>query len=399
MARIWGVWNIFVYEVLHMNRLLFGAVVLALSLPALSCGDPTSNLRGGVAQVTAEPTSVFLTQGLTTQITVRVLDEQGNELADPVTFTNPNPANVTVAEDPTFLVGTDTTAPDAPIPSKTRTRLLITGVAVDTGHITVSSGGVDRNIAYRVLPGDPSGVFSSAVSFSTPTPATNEVVTLSATGFKFLAHPAPTCACADTVLRVSFAGGGDAIIVGVSADSSTVSFLPVPGSGGDITVNGAALAFLPSVPFAVTVPAASFTAPPAFVGTNDPATAPVIALPASGQTDTIFDAGSFGAAVCGGNTGFPCQLYKFTVAAGTTLHASLSWPNAADMGLYIMDAAGSANIGQQCDAAGRGAGNQPEACDLVLTPGTYLAGVINFGPAYAEADPNPPWFMITLTAP
>ncbi len=381
-----------------MNRLLVGAVVLAMSIPALSCGDPTSSLRGGPARIEAEPTSLFVTQGQTTQITVRVLDEQGNELPDTVTFTNPGSA-VTVAYDPNFLVGTDTTTPGATVPSKTRTRLLLTGVTVDTGHVTVSSGNLSRDIPFRVLPSDPSALFSSAVSFSSTTPAANEVVTMSATGFKFLAHPPTTCGCQDSLLRVTFAAGGDAIVVGVSADSSTVSFLPVPGSSGEITVNAAALAFLPSVPVPVTVPAGTFTAPPAFVGTNDPATAPLITIPASGQTDTIFDAGSFGAAVCGGNTGAPCQLYKFTLPAATVLSATLTYPGEADMGLYVMNAAGTTNAGQQCDAAGRGAGNQPETCDLTLAAGTYLFGVVNFGPFYPEADPNPPWFMIFLTAP
>jgi hypothetical protein len=329
-----------------------------------------------------------VTQGLTTQITVRVLDEQGNELPDTVTFTTPSSA-VTVAYDPNFLVGTDTTAPGATIPSKTRTRLLLTGVTVDTGHVTVSSGNLNRDIPFRVLPSDPSTQFASSVSFSTTTPAPLQVVAMSATGFKFSPDSA----------KVSFAGGGDAIIVGVSADSSTVSFLPVPGSSGDITIGGAALSFLPSVPLAITLPGATFTAPPAFVGTGDPAAAPLVTIPASGQTDTIFDAGSFGAAVCGGNTGAPCQLYKFTLPAATVLHATLTYPGEADMGLYVMNAAGSANAGQQCDAAGRGDGNQPETCDLTLAAGTYLFGVVNFGPFYPENDPNPPWFMFFLTAP
>jgi hypothetical protein len=370
-----------------MNRLLYGAVVLAISLPALSCGDPTSSLRGGQSQVVADPTSLFVTQGQTSSIIVRVLDEQGNELSDTVTFTNSNPA-VTVAYDPNFLVGTDTTNPLGTIPSKTRTRLLLTGVGVDTGRFTVNSGNVSRDILFRVLPSDPSSQFASSVSFSNPTPAPNEVVTMTATGFKFSPDSA----------KVTFAAGGDAVIVGVAADSSSVSFLPVPGSSGAVTVGGAALSFLPSVPLPITF-TPTFTAPPPFAGTDAPATAPAVVIPASGQTDTIFDAGSFGAAVCGGNTGFPCQLYKFTLPAATVLHATLTYPGEADMGLYVMNSTGTVETGEACDGHGRGDGNQPETCDLTLAAGTYIAGVINFGPAYAELDPNPPWFMIILTAP
>ncbi len=104
-----------------------------------------------------------------------------------------------------------------------------------------------------------------------------------------------------------------------------------------------------------------------------------------------------GAAVCGGNSGFPCQLYKFTLSADAVLDASLGWSNAADLGLYILDASTTDVAGAHCDDNGRGDGNQPEACALTLTAGTYYAAVVSFGPGYPENDPNPDWISLSIT--
>ena len=370
-----------------MNRLLFGAVVLAMSIPALSCGDPTSSLRGGATRVEADPTSLFVTQGQTTQIIVRVLDEQGNELPDTVTFTSPSSA-VTVAYDPTFLVGTDTTNPGATLPSKTRTRLLLTGVTVDTGHVTVSSGNLSRDIPFRVLPADASALFASAVSFSNTTPAVNEVVTMSATGWKFLPG-----------VKVTF-GLGDAIIVGVSPDSSTVSFIPLPGSAGEIAVTGAALAFLPSVPVPVTVPATITASATPLAGTNSPATAPSMNAPVAGQSVHLVDVGTTPGYACP-TAGVPCQVYKLVVpAGGGTYDFNLTWSNTSDLGLYIFEADGTTFTGNACDANGNGDAAQPEICTgVALAEGTYVLAEAPFGPFYVPPDPLPDWFHLEVSAP
>jgi len=372
-----------------MNRLLVGAVVLAMSIPALSCGDPTSSLRGGPAAIEAEPTSLFVTQGQTTQITVRVLDEQGNELADTVTFSSPSSA-VTVAYDPNFLVGTDTTTPGATVPSKTRTRLLLTGVTVDTGHVTVTSGNLSKDILFRVLPSDPSALFSSAVSFSNTTPAVNEVVTMSATGFKF----SPGTAV------VVFASGDTAITVGVSADSSTLSFLPLPGSSGDITVGGTGLAFLPSVPLPITVTAPLTVSTTPLAGTNSPATAPSMNAPALGQTVHLVDFGTAPGYACP-TAGVPCQVYKLVVpAGGGTYDFTLTWSNTSDLGLYIFAADGTTFTGNACDANGNGDAAQPEICTgVALAEGTYVLAEAPFGPFYVPPDPLPDWFHLQVTSP
>ena len=121
---------------------------------------------------------------------------------------------------------------------------------------------------------------------------------------------------------------------------------------------------------------------------------------AAGHTlpTAFFDGAPMGAAACGGNTGFPCQVYKIVLPADAVLDAS-PWVEriAADMGLYILHSTGGPVADAFCDANGRGDGNQPEACALTLPAGTYFASVVNFGPAYPENDPNPDWISLSIT--
>jgi pre-peptidase len=379
-----------------MNRLLGGLGVLAVSLAAASCGDPTADLRGGAVQVVADPSSVFLTEGAATHIIARVLDEQGNELPDTVTFSTTSSA-VTVAYDPTYLVGTDTTAPTATVPSKTRTGIVVTGVSVDLGTITLSSGSVSTAIPFRVLPADPSALFASGVTYSTTTPAVNEVVTVSATGFKF--QPSA---------HASFAAGGDAlgggfpiVGLGISADSNSFSFLPKPGSSGELTLDNVALGFLPAVPISVVLPAAITVSNTPLAGTDAPGTAPTLATPATGQETAIIDVGTTpGYVGCGGDIGVDCQIYKFVVPpGGGTYDFTMTWANTADLGLYFLGSDGVTATGDACDANGNGDPGpaQPEICaGLALAEGTYYLAVVPFGAFYDPVDPNPDYVEILV---
>jgi hypothetical protein len=124
-------------------------------------------------------------------------------------------------------------------------------------------------------------------------------------------------------------------------------------------------------------------------GTDDPATAPLIPTPG-----VTVDAGTFDATNCGGLSGIPCQVYRISFAAPTTLTYTLTGANAADLGLYFLNAADFSDASQFCDALGRA--SPPESCALSFDAGDYILMVINFGPFYAENDPNPPFFEIDI---
>ena len=220
-----------------MTRLRIGPVVLAVCVAALSCGDPTSNLRNGAARIVADPTALFLAQGEKKAVTVRVLDEQGNELADPVQISSFDPALVDVTIDSTYLPGTDTTSP-GPIPSATRTRMLITGVGRNSGVVVITAGDQTLNLPVRVLP----VVSEFDATFSNQAPALGETVTLTApAGFHF-----------DPDSGLTFASGPLPINVSVAADGSSLTFLPGPNTSGSATIAGVIPTYAPTLRLSVT---------------------------------------------------------------------------------------------------------------------------------------------------
>jgi hypothetical protein len=214
-----------------MNRLCHGTVVLVACVTALSCGgDPTGDLRGDPERLSAEPSSIFIDQGVTQAVTVRALDEQGNELLAPVTAIAVNPAGlVDVTIDSTYLVGTDTTAPG--VIASTRTRLSVTGVNRAAGTVTVTAAGLTLDIPVRVLP----VATEFDATFSNQLPALTEQVTITApAGFIFT----------DSSV-VSFAGAAATIPIGHT--ENTVTFLPGPNTVGKATITNVVPAYAPAL--------------------------------------------------------------------------------------------------------------------------------------------------------
>lgn len=207
-----------------MNRLCHGTVVLVACVAALSCGDPTGDLRGSPTRVTSDPSTLFIDQGVTEGVTIRVLDEQGNELEAPVDNIAVAPAGmVTVAIDNTFLPGTDTTTPGA-IPA-TRTRLNVTGAQLTAGTITVTAGGLDLAIPVRVLP----VATEFDATFSNQAPVIGEPVTITApAGFTFTDSSVVTFA-ADTPAVTAVAGNLLTILPGANVVGKATITNVVPG--------------------------------------------------------------------------------------------------------------------------------------------------------------------------
>jgi hypothetical protein len=214
----------------------------------------------------------------------------------------------------------------------------------------------------------------------------------------------------------TFGAGSTPFIAGaprpvLSFTASTITFFPFPGDSGNVSVDGVSIGG-----FALELPS---TAPDVkagttvakLAGTDNPATAPSLVVPASGATSIRFDAGGptgFASPTCGALFGAPpadvtCQVYKLTVATAMTLDFNVEWSSPADLGVYIFDAAGTAPTDLGCDAAGRGPAAHPENCSglsgLAFPAGTYTVALVNFGPFYLELDPNPDWVMIQLSRP
>ncbi len=226
---------------------------------------------------------------------------------------------------------------------------------------------------------------------SNAAPALQDTVTLTANApFRFL----PTA----TLLHGS-ATGTPAITLSVSADSSTISFIAAPGAAaGLLYANDIVLGFLPAAPFAGFPSDVNITpVATGFAGTGSLATAPLLALPASGQTITYVDVGTRNTVTeCDNSSGAPCRVYKINVAAPGDLTFTQTWEGTTDEGVYVLDPTGTSII-DACDSGGNGGGG-PESCTITFAAaGTYYVTFADFGPFYPE--PEPKWIRLDITAP
>jgi len=361
-----------------MRHSLCGLAVLTALAGMWSCnGDPTESIREG-EKIIADPTSLFVDQGTTKFVTVQLLDGQGNQLGANIEAQNVSPG-ITVEKDPTYLA---TTNGDR-IP--TSTRFIVGAVDPTAASFEVVAGSVTDTIQVKVVP--VASVPLVTVSSTGPNASDPTVLTV----------PAPFQFFPDSTVTFDTGVG---IVIDRAADGSSITVLPPPGA----TTTGTAVIranYIPEVPITTTtdVPLTISATVPAMAGTDNPATAPEITIPAAGASGGFFDAGSFGAATCGGNSGFPCQLYKIVLPADATFDINLTWNSTDDLGVYFLTADGTADTDQACDDNFNGAEGQPEHCTISLPAGTYLAGIVGFGPAYDPVEPEPTWVALAISTP
>jgi len=369
-----------------MNRLTSGTVSLIALLVVSGCNnDPTEDLRGPVTRIQATPTTLNVTQGKVKTIQVTALDDQGNPI--PAAYeVSAVGSGISVVRDSSFFeqfVGDSLTVP----PTAPTWQFIVTGTDLVSTSFTVSAAGQNITIPV-VVSADPANVPVATVTSTGPSASDQTVITA----------PDPYIFSPGTTVTFD---AGAAIVLGISDDGKTITIFPPPGATSRGTITGLALPYLPQAPVSdsTDVALAISATVPAQPGTDDPATAPVIAIPASGGTTAFYDGSGFGAAVCGGNSGVPCQLYKFTMPADGSFDVTLAWNNTTDLGVYILSADGTTDTGQSCDDLGNGADGGQEACTVELTAGDYLLGVVNFGPFYDPVDPPPDWISLSITTP
>lgn len=205
-------------------------------------------------------------------------------------------------------------------------------------------------------------VTNVAATFSSATPAVGAVLTITLpAGYKFVSGGA-----------VSF-GGLEGYNPVVAADSNSISVVPPPGFTGAPDLANIALTFLLSAPISVPT-VASVTVGAGLAGTDDPATAPAVPIPAPGNSITFWDNGDpFAAAVVGED-----RVYAITLAAATTLTFDLDWSNDADVDVLFVNGALTGFI----SCFGGATGNQPESVTCALPAGTsYLIANLYGGTA------------------
>jgi hypothetical protein len=183
-------------------------------------------------------------------------------------------------------------------------------------------------------------------------------------GFKFIDSP-----------TVTFGTQGS-FIESVSADSNTLFFVPPPGATGAPTVGGVALSFLTGVPLSLPTSTSITVGSSPFPGTDAIATAPLLAIPAAGVTDTLYDGASF----AGSDVFGPDQYYKIHLTGTTTFTLQLNWDTDSDVDVIWLlgDLSDFA-----CDFSGA-TGNQPEVSGPCTLPaGDYYLLLNLFDPGSA----------------
>jgi hypothetical protein len=329
-----------------MKRWLRGSVVLATAVGAWSCsGDPTDSFRGDTADITATPSSIFLTEGGESKsVVVQAIDDQGNPLA--VDFDTSYGAGITVVEDTNFLP----TNGSGPILGQKQ--YIITSSGPASTSFIVSSGGVSDTIEVRVTP------LSFPGTFSNTAPAANEPVTITTAGGFLFGPGAGVAFGADTAATFS-----------ISPDGTSLTFIPAPNVGGPPTVFGLTLPFFPGLPLELPATTEVFVGPlGTAAGTDDPATAPTIPVAEPGFTSTFRDAADF--------TASADHFYKVDIPADGDYDITLDWTVGSDIDMFVCPAPGA--ITASCDFSGA-TGDHPEAQTIALTTGTWYIVDEDFG--------------------
>jgi len=235
-----------------------------------------------------------------------------------------------------------------------------------------------------------------AVNYDNTAPNINDLVTVTAAGYKFLPS-----------VGIDF-DGAEQTVVSIAADSSTFTFRAAQaGASGTATIRNLALSFLTTVPLTFPTTATNEVTVGAtqtnLTGASDIATAQPLAVPAKGHTSVLNDGGAFsGSGDCTGSPGGAnCRVYRLDVAADQTVGVAANWNDLADLGIYFADADGNdltAAGSFPCDQHGNGATSHPEACSIDLPAGTNYMFVTTFAAFYPPPNNvDPTTINIVLT--
>jgi len=381
-----------------MNRYSFEllGVLAALSGAAVACKDTpvASNGVGTPTKIVADYSKVtFNGIGKQATVTARVVDNTNTPLSQTISVATCNSGVVTAV-------------PNAvqPVPPTALTTT-VTSTGLNSSCFVYSSNGVAPDtVAVVVLP----TAFPGAVSSTTPQGGSTLVIHSTAT-LKF--NPA--------TVTVTFPAGATTeagVILGASADS--VALLVPFGSNGAATITGIKVTYVAGLEVALPTAANIVQTGNFWAASNSWQTAPDITslLPASGGTSqmivglpTAQDVSICPEVALGAGSTGPCAMFKFTVAAPTTINFTVSWEGTAsnpDVDIYACSDSTVANFGAACfEDGGHGAtGSLPQSTGNFTYPvGTHYFVIEN----YCSGDPaevhcvfgSSPNNFVTITAP
>ncbi len=340
-------------------RLCWSGAVLVLG----ACKDnPTADLAGNPQLVLINPGSIFLSEGDSTNVTIKLLDESGTPLQGTVQASSTAPAIASVA-----LV---TNAP--PDPTHTTSLFRVKALVRGPAYLRAAGLGLTDSARVHVLPVP----FAFDGTLSSTTPKGGDTLTLTGTG-AFGFDPDSTA--------VLFGGGVGGPVVAATATQLKVL---VPFSSADsLVLEKAVLSYVAGVTFTVPTPQI-VTQTGDVYGISDSAfsTAPAIAIPPAAGRSTVFltNVGGQNDSQCAeivlsfGSAG-PCMIYKFTLAAATSLTFTTDWDGDADIDIY---ACAGTNPATTCfeDGGGGATGDQPQTLTFTFPAGTHYFVIEQYDP-------------------
>jgi hypothetical protein len=361
-----------------MKRYLRGTVLLAATAGVWACsGDPTSGLQDDSLGLKASPSSIFVTAGDSTLVTVSLTNATGGTTEAAFTATAQGPA-VVVVEDPDFraVYNADGTLTRPAIANTTR--FYVRGVSSAATTVTVAANGETLSIPVKVIPS------STTPTVSKATPGIGEAVTItSEAGLAFTANSR----------LVSSTGALQGYTLSVAPDGSTMDVVMKTGATGTFSITNIAPSYGPDLRF--TVPSSVTITPTAtsvgFAGVGALATAPSLyELNTESAAVGITDVGTswpFAAATIGVDGGF--RVYKLVVTETGSYDLGVKPSSAADLALVVYDAAGL-YTGIHADDLGA-VTTEEKTTEQAIAAGTYYVGIGIF-----SGGTNPASFDVTI---
>jgi len=323
-----------------MNRRLFGAfgVLAVAAFPVGGCKtDPFSDLDGTPSNVVTSFSYLQLPIGGQATVNASVVDGRATPLEVPITFT-PCTADVTVATDTSYH----------PVPV-TSAQAIVTAVSLASSCVVASGGGLQDTIQVTTMP----VAFNGGIS--TTDPIIGDTLTLTSSA---------TLSFTDTA-NIDFGDGIQGEILVRNADTLMVR-VPQPEATqpATLSITGVRLDYATGLAVTIATPSPMNVQP---VGDRTAPGNVVITLPADGGADLeVWD--GFKAGANGTGAAVIDYFYTFTVAAADTITFTIDWDGAADLDMYVCNAACSAFIG----GFGAATGANPETFTVTFSAaGTY----------------------------
>jgi hypothetical protein len=207
---------------------LKGRSVLLGALAVVACsGDPTGN-KSTPTEIQSDPDVVFVTQGDSQPVIVKVIDEDGQVLQADFTATDIG-SGITVRLDSTYQEVTTGN------PIRRGSRFFVSGVALTHTSFKVNALGLTKTIDVTSVPGSLDATITDSM------PELGDTVTITAPEGTFFT---------DTSV-VTFNGAAPVV---VSQDERTITFIPLPNTAGPALVSSVGVESNSAVVFDLTTP-------------------------------------------------------------------------------------------------------------------------------------------------